>query len=210
MRNGVRLLGISIAKINIILLISPFALPDRLFTPLAMAFTAHWFGLLRNIFQLLSFFDCAKLREREIQHGLGSERRSVLLLGFRLRKDHRLGSWCHFLFKSILWKLVGSLWQRSRNVCESSNGWLFNSDFLLVYLIMQLPILALRFLVTVPKSFDNLLKVVFLFHKFFSLNLVDAVNPLIFNNHCHFDFSLLCLIRNYKSLFADLLVQAIR
>ena len=102
MRNGVRLLGISIAVIDIILLVDQFALPDRLFTPLAMALAAHGFRLLGDIFQLLSLFDGAKLRERDIQHGLGSEHWNLLLLGLRLCENHRLGSRRDFLFESIL------------------------------------------------------------------------------------------------------------
>ena len=93
---------------------------------------------------------------------------------------------------------------------QSSDGRLFNSNFLLADLSMQKLILRLRFLVTTPKSFGTLLQLILLFHKFFSLDLVDAVDPLIFNNHRHCDLSLLRLIGNNKSPFADLLVQAIR
>ena len=93
---------------------------------------------------------------------------------------------------------------------KSSNGRLLNSNFLLADLSMQKLILCLRFLVTVPKPFDPSLQSILLFHKAFSLDLVDAVNPLIFNNYRHSDFSLLRLIGNNKSPFADLLVQAIR
>ena len=93
---------------------------------------------------------------------------------------------------------------------KSSDGRLFDSNFLLADLSMQKLILRLRFLITAPKPFDNLLQIILLFHKFFSLDLVDAVDPLIFNNYRHCDLSLLRLIGNNKSPFADLLKQAIR